>query len=174
VIRVRIADSFRKTLKVLVDPIRPSRANSEACKLARIARAGDETVLAVGCASRSLSASNRECHQRAPQSRSSPPPAARVADDVCDDGDRFAFPKAVERQARHMRLPTLSGAARLQAIAASSPVVIAEGTGRLLGNVFELEDFGAKSRASPAPSESGRRYSRAPWTAALRRRPRPA
>jgi predicted AAA+ superfamily ATPase len=35
-------------------------------------------------------------------------------------------------------------AARLQAIAEPSTVVIAEGTRRLLGNLFELQDLGAK------------------------------
>src|SRR5262249_12693572 len=36
-------------------------------------------------------------------------------------------------------------AARLQGIAEPNMVVIAEGTRRLLGNLFELEDFGAKN-----------------------------
>ena len=35
-------------------------------------------------------------------------------------------------------------AARLQGIAAPNTVVIAEGTRRLLGDLFELQDLGAK------------------------------
>jgi hypothetical protein len=49
-----------------------------------------------------------------------------------------------EAQERGVVGETLNLAARLQGIAAPNTVVIAEGTRRLLGNLFELEDLGAK------------------------------
>jgi class 3 adenylate cyclase/predicted ATPase len=50
-----------------------------------------------------------------------------------------------EAQERGVVGETPNLAARLQGIAAPNTVVIAEGTRRLLGNLFELEDLGAKN-----------------------------
>ena len=49
-----------------------------------------------------------------------------------------------EAQERGIVGETLNLAARLQGIAAPDMVVVAEGTRRLLGNLFDLEDLGAK------------------------------
>ena len=49
-----------------------------------------------------------------------------------------------ETQERGVVGDTPNLAARLQGIAEPNTVVIAEGTRRLLGNLFELEDLGAK------------------------------
>ena len=66
-------------------------------------------------------------------------------------------------------------AARLQGIAEPNTLVIAEGTRRLLGNLFELKDLGQKSlRASPARCASGRCCGQAPWKVGLRHCMRPA
>ena len=66
-------------------------------------------------------------------------------------------------------------AARLQGIAGPDMVVIAEGTRRLLGNLFELEDLEAKDlKGIAGPVRAGRRYGRVLWQAALRRCTRPA
>jgi class 3 adenylate cyclase len=48
-------------------------------------------------------------------------------------------------------------AARLQSIAGPNMVVIAEGTWRLVGNLFDLEDLGAKdlNRNSPDEPQTG-------------------
>ena len=49
-------------------------------------------------------------------------------------------------------------AARLQGVAESNSVVIAEGTRKLVGNLFELEDLGAKDLkgiAGPVPNLEG-------------------
>jgi hypothetical protein len=63
-------------------------------------------------------------------------------------------------------------AARLQGIAAPDTVVIAEGTRRLLGDLFELEDLGSKDlKVSPGRHGPGRRSGRAPWRAVSRRSP---
>ena len=49
-------------------------------------------------------------------------------------------------------------AARLQGVAEPNMVVIAESTRKLLGNLFELQDLGARtSRASPSQCGPGRR-----------------
>jgi len=60
-----------------------------------------------------------------------------------------------EAQERGVVGETPNLAARLQGIAAPDTVVIAEGTRRLLGDLFELEDLGAKNLkgiAGPAPA----------------------
>src|SRR5277367_1504622 len=52
-------------------------------------------------------------------------------------------------------------AARLQGIAEPNMVVVAEGTRRLLGNLFEFEDLGAKDlKGIAGPCEPGRRCQR--------------
>ena len=64
-----------------------------------------------------------------------------------------------EAQERGIVGETPNLAARLQGLAEPSMVVIAEGTRRLLGNLFELEDLGPRtSRASPGRYGLGRRY----------------
>ena len=61
-------------------------------------------------------------------------------------------------------------AARLQGIAEPNSVVIAESTRKLVGNLFELEDLGAKdSRVSQGRCELGRHCDQLPWKAASRR-----
>ena len=60
-------------------------------------------------------------------------------------------------------------AARLQGIAEPNSVVIAENTRRLVGNLFELKDLGAKDlKGVEGPCEHGRHYDRVQWRAALR------
>ena len=68
--------------------------------------------------------------------------------------------------ARHPNL-----AARLQGIAEPNTAVIAEATQKLLGNLFELQDLGAKhlkgiarlcARLGSAPAELGRKPFRRP------------
>ena len=60
-------------------------------------------------------------------------------------------------------------AARLQGIAEPNSVVIADSTRRLLGNLFELEDLGARtSRASQGRCELGCAADELRWKAALR------
>jgi class 3 adenylate cyclase len=64
-----------------------------------------------------------------------------------------------EAQERGVVGETPNLAARLQGIAAPNTVVIAEGTRRLLGNLFELEDLGPKGlkgNAGPAPGRQVR------------------
>jgi class 3 adenylate cyclase len=74
-----------------------------------------------------------------------------------------------EAQERGVVGETPNLAARLQGIAEPNTVVIAEGTRRLLGNLFELQDLGPKDlKASPALREPGWRCGRAPWRAVLR------
>ena len=64
-----------------------------------------------------------------------------------------------EAQERGIVGETRNLAARLQGIAEPNMVVIAEGTRRLLGNLFELEDLGTKDRrASPGPCRPGARF----------------
>ena len=61
-----------------------------------------------------------------------------------------------EAQERGIVGETPNLAARLQGIAEPNTVVIAGSTRRLLGNLFELEDIGAKdSRASPGRRGAG-------------------
>jgi len=62
-------------------------------------------------------------------------------------------------------------AARLQAIAEPNTVVIADGTRKLIGNLFELERISAArtSGASPIRRRPGGCCGRAPWRAASRR-----
>ena len=62
-------------------------------------------------------------------------------------------------------------AARLQGIAEPNTVVIAEGTRKLLGNLFELQDLGARDlKGITRPARGlGQRYGRVRWQAALRR-----
>jgi class 3 adenylate cyclase len=57
-----------------------------------------------------------------------------------------------EAQERGVVGETPNLAARLQGIAAPNTIVIAEGTRRLLGNLFELKDLGAKDRKGIAGS----------------------
>jgi class 3 adenylate cyclase len=60
-------------------------------------------------------------------------------------------------------------AARLQGVAGPNSVVIAEGTRKLLGNLFELEDLGAKDLIGiSGPCEPGRRCGRVRRKAASR------
>ena len=66
---------------------------------------------------------------------------------------------ASQEQAIVGETPTL--AARLQGLAEPSSIVIAETTRKLLGNLFELEDLGAKDlRASQGRCEHGLRCDR--------------
>ena len=59
-------------------------------------------------------------------------------------------------------------AARLQGVAEPNSVMIAEGTRRLVGNLFELEDLGRRtSRASRSRCEPRQRYAQLPSRAAL-------
>jgi class 3 adenylate cyclase len=71
--------------------------------------------------------------------------------------------------------PNLS--ARLQALAEPNMVVIAEGTRRLLGNLFELEDLGAKDLkgiSGPVRAWAALRASSAEGRFAQSRRPAPS
>ena len=73
---------------------------------------------------------------------------------------------AAQEQAVVGETPNL--AARLQALAEPNTVVIAEGTRKLLGDLFELGDLGPRtSKASPGRCGLGRRCARVPWRAAL-------
>ena len=76
-----------------------------------------------------------------------------------------------EAQERGIVGETPNLAARLQGIAEPNMVVIAEGTRRLLGNLFELAGPRAEetSRASPGRRGPGRRCGRVRWKAASRR-----
>jgi predicted AAA+ superfamily ATPase len=67
--------------------------------------------------------------------------AAGIATGIVVVGDLIGSGEAQERGIVG-KTPNL--AARVQAIAEPNTVVIAEGTRRLLGNLFELEDLGAK------------------------------
>ena len=72
---------------------------------------------------------------------------------------------AAQEQAVIGETPNL--AARLQALADPNTVVIAEGTRRLVGDLFELRDLGAKGLegfAGPARAACGR----VPWRVASR------
>jgi class 3 adenylate cyclase len=72
---------------------------------------------------------------------------------------------AAQEQAVVGETPNL--AARLQGIAEPNMVVIAESTRRLLGNLFELEDWGPRtSRVSLDRCGPGQRYDRLQWKAA--------
>jgi class 3 adenylate cyclase len=74
-----------------------------------------------------------------------------------------------EAQERGIVGETPNLAARLQGIAEPNAVVIAESTRRLVGNLFELEDLGAKDlKASQDPSELGQRCGHRQPKAALR------
>jgi hypothetical protein len=80
---------------------------------------------------------------------------------------------AAQEQAVVGETPNL--AARLQSIAEPNMVVIAESTRRLLGNLFELEDLGAKDlKVSLDRCGPGQRYDRLQWKAGLRHCTRPA
>ena len=75
-----------------------------------------------------------------------------------------------EAQERGIVGETPNLAARLQSIAEPNMVVLAEDTRRLLGNLFELEDLGAKdSRVFRGRCEPGRRCARVRWRAVSRR-----
>ena len=75
-----------------------------------------------------------------------------------------------EAQERGVVGDTPNLAARLQVIAEPDMVVIAEGTRRLLGNLFELQDLGAKDlKALPVRHGPGRRCGRVRRKAASRR-----
>ena len=66
-------------------------------------------------------------------------------------------------------------AARLQGIAEPNRVVVAEGTRKLVGNLFELSTSGRRnSRASPGRCELGRHWGQLPRKAASRLYMRPA
>ena len=63
-----------------------------------------------------------------------------------------------EAQERGIVGETPNLAARLQGIAEPNTVVIAEGTRKLLGNLFELEDLGSKDlKGISGPCRPGRR-----------------
>jgi class 3 adenylate cyclase len=82
---------------------------------------------------------------------------------------------AGEAQERGIVGDTPNLAARMQGVAEPNTVVIAEGTRRLLGNLFELQDLGAKEiRASQSRYWPGRRCGQARLRAASRRYMRPA
>ena len=75
-----------------------------------------------------------------------------------------------EAQERGIVGETPNLAARLQGIAEPNMVVIAEGTRRLLGNLFELEDLGAKDlKGIAGPVRASRRCGRVRRKAASRR-----
>ena len=75
-----------------------------------------------------------------------------------------------EAQERGIVGETPNLAARLQSIAEPNTVVMAESTRTLLGNLFELEDLGAKDLKGIArPVRAWRRCGRVPWQAASRR-----
>ena len=80
-----------------------------------------------------------------------------------------------EAQERGIVGETPNLAARLQGIAEPNMVVIAEGTRRLLGNLFELDDLGPKDLkgiAGPVRAFVGgsREFRRRPFRGAARRR----
>ena len=80
-----------------------------------------------------------------------------------------------EAQERGVVGETPNLAARLQGIAEPDEVVIADGTRRLLGDLFELRISGRRtSRASPCRCEPGRRCGQVRWKAASRRSTRAA
>jgi class 3 adenylate cyclase len=80
-----------------------------------------------------------------------------------------------EAQERGIVGETPNLAARLQGIAEPNTVVIAGSTRKLLGNLFELEDLGAKDLKGIAGCcEPGRRCDRLRWQADLRLCTRPA
>jgi class 3 adenylate cyclase len=80
-----------------------------------------------------------------------------------------------EAQERGVVGETPNLAARLQGLAAPNTVVIAGGTRRLLGNLFELEDLGPRtSRASPGRHALGRHCEQGRLRATSRRCTRPA
>ncbi len=75
-----------------------------------------------------------------------------------------------EAQERGIVGETPNLAARLQGIAAPNVVVIAEGTRKLLGNLFELQDLGPKDlKGIAGPVRAGRRCGRVLWQVASRR-----
>jgi class 3 adenylate cyclase len=76
-----------------------------------------------------------------------------------------------EAQERGIVGETPNLAARLQGVAEPNMVVIAEGTQRLLGNLFELQDLGPKDlkKVSPGRYGLGRRYGPVRQKAASRR-----
>ena len=81
-----------------------------------------------------------------------------------------------EAQERGIVGETPNLAARLQGIAEPNMVVIAEGTRRLLGNLFELEDLGATRpqghrRACASLGGGSREFRRRPFRGAARLRP---
>ena len=79
-----------------------------------------------------------------------------------------------EAQERGIVGETPNLAARLQGIAEPNMVVLAEGTRKLLGNLFELEDLGAKDlKGITGPVQPGRRCDQPWWKAASRHFMRP-
>ena len=75
-----------------------------------------------------------------------------------------------EAQERGIVGETPNLAARLQGIAEPNTVVIAESTRKLLGNLFELEDLGARDLKGIAGlCELGLRCDQLRWKAASRR-----
>jgi class 3 adenylate cyclase len=75
-----------------------------------------------------------------------------------------------EAQERGIVGETPNLAARLQGIAHPNTVVVAEGTRRLLGNLFELEDLGPKDLKGVAgTTRAWVGCGQAPWKAVLRR-----
>ena len=100
----------------------------------RAVRAGLELVAAVG---------GLKTHAR-PETRVGIATGLVVVGDLIGSG-------AAEEQAIVGKTPNL--AARLQGIAAPNMVVIAEGTRRLVGNLFEIEDLGAKDLKGVAGPE---------------------
>ena len=75
-----------------------------------------------------------------------------------------------EAQERGIVGETPNLAARLQGIAEPNTVVIAEGTRRLLGNLFELQDLGARDlKGIAGPVRAWAALRRVPWKAGSRR-----
>ena len=77
--------------------------------------------------------------------------------------------EAAEARERGIIGETPNLAARLQGIAEPNKVVIAEGTRRLLGDLFEVQDLGQSLRTRPGPCGRGRCCGQVPWQAGSRR-----
>ena len=104
-------------------------------------------------------------------------PPARAGWDRHRPGRRRRPRRIGEAQERGVVGETPNLAARLQAIADPDTVVIAEGTRRLLGNLFGFRTWSQDVRASPGRRGPGRRFGRVrrkPLRGAARERPRRA
>ena len=79
-----------------------------------------------------------------------------------------------EAQERGIVGETPNLAARLQGIAESNRVAIAENKRKLLGYLFELDDLGARELKVPGRFGPGQRFAQVRWRTASRRSTRPA